>query len=249
MDRYLMDKDNSGRNEVDWAAVNDAMADIFKPPKGLAERIKAAVEKEAAVEKSVPEISVRRPSWYTSRLRYAAAAAVVAILAALAVSLGILSRREPPTMVAVKTYPVKSYRLDTPLVDGKSEKIDAAGSMPVRYAGVSSVSGSSVGSTHHREHIAPAVRHVWIVSDIDAADALLKRIAEENSKNISAAEKKSGKVVYSIGLKDTELQNLVNLLHGEGWSLVTPDYPQPSEEGNALFTGRGVNYEMCLVGK
>ena len=91
------------------------------------------------------------------------------------------------------------------------------------------------------------LRHVWIVPDLNKAEDYLNRIAQANKKKLQVVEKNNEQVIYSATLSDTEVQSLVNLLHKENWSLVSPGYPQPMEEYNALFTGKAVDYEMQIV--
>ena len=141
----------------------------------------------------------------------------------------------------------KDYRLDRHLPELAESEKEAGRRMPLRMAGVASNHPQASGNSQFHVGIAPVVQHVWIVSDLEKAEALLKRICDVNGKKATVSMKNSEGVVYSFSLTDVELQNLVNILHDEQWHLVSPDYPQPSEEYNVTFMGKNVDYGIRIV--
>ena len=237
-----MNKDDIFKEDADLKRIDQALSDIFEPPEGLEQRIMDAVKKRAPAW-NAPRVSV----WRNPLLRYGAAAAVFAVVAgALFLGVwknspsgngGIMAEREKP----------QDLRLAKEFPQSDTAQKNVSRRMPLRLAGVSSSLVPTSGGERFHVGIPSVLRHVWIVPDLNKAEEYLSRIAQANKKKLQVLEKNPEQVIYSATLSDTEVQSLVNLLHKENWSLVSPGYPQPMEEYNALFTGKAVDYEMQIV--
>ena len=249
-----MGKNDFDKEDAEWTQIDQALIDMFVPPKGLEERIRQSVRQKApAWERKPVAILARRIPW----LQYAAAAIVMIALLSTVI-LHSISRRESVDALASASGKVssnegaikaveKDYRLDRHLPELAESEKEAGRRMPLRMAGVASNNRQASGNSQFHVGIAPVVQHVWIVSDLEKAEALLRHICDVNGKKAAVSMKNSEGMVYSFSLTDVELQNLVNILHGEQWHLVSPDYPQPSEEYNVDFVGKNVDYGIRIV--
>jgi len=261
-----MGKNDIDNDDAEWVRIEQALKGVFTPPAGLEGRILQSVRQKApAWERRPARVIGRRWNW----LRYAAAAiAVLALLSIVVlrdssvkesgeVAAGMrgngaaMELAEPVAEAAVEPVAEavveKDYRLDRPLPEVSGADNRPGRRMPLKMAAVASNSRQASGTSQFHVGISPVVQHVWIVSDLEKAEALLKHICDVNGKKATASMKNSEGVVYSFSLTDVELQNLVNILHGEQWHLVSPDYPQPSEEYNVAFMGRNVDYGIRIV--
>ncbi|MBR6374535.1 MAG: hypothetical protein IKS20_15275 [Victivallales bacterium] len=239
-----MNKEDDYKKDADMLRIERALSELFVPPKGLEERIMGAVSSRApAWEKK--RVSLWRNPW----LRYAASAAAAIVVVLGVVMLGTEGATSTNGSVGVVAeQPVqKDLRLDSHVPQQGEIQNEASRHMPLRLAGVNAslVPASSGGRLH--VGIAPVLRDGWTVPDLDEAGDFLEKIGQANGKNIVVKEKNDEQVIYSVALSDAEVQSLVNLLHKENWSLVSPGYPQPKEEYNAVFTGKKVDYEIQIV--
>lgn len=237
-----MNKEDDYKDDADMMRIERALSELFVPPKGLEERIMGAVSSRApAWEKK--RVSLWRNPW----LRYAASAAAAIVVVVGLVMLGTDSATSSNGSVVAEQPAQKDLRLDSRIPQQGETSIEVSRHVPLRLAGVNAslVPASSGGRLH--VGIAPVLRHVWTVPDLDEACDLLRKIGQANEKNIVVKEKNDEQVIYSATLSDAEVQSLVNLLHKENWSLVSPGYPQPKEEYNAVFTGKKVDYEIQIV--
>lgn len=236
-----MNREEEYNEDADMKRIERALSELFVPPEGLENRIMGAVRRRA------PSWERKRVSlWRRPWLRYAAAAAAIVVVAGL---LMLATENTAPTgdneVASLEVR--KNLHLDGSIPQQGEVQAETGKRMPLRLAGVNSslVPASSEGRLH--VGIASQLRHVWTVPDLGEADNLLRKIGQANEKNIVVKEKNDEQVIYSVALSDAEVQSLVNLLHEENWSLVSPGYPQPKEEYNAVFTGKNVDYEIQIV--
>ena len=237
-----MNKEDDYKEDAEMMRVERALSELFVPPKGLEERIMGAVNSRApAWEKK--RVSLWRNPW----LRYTASAAAAIVVVVGLVMLGTENVTPSHDSVVAEQPVQKDLRLDSRIPQQGEAHVEASRHVPLRLAGVNAslVPASSGGRLH--VGIAPVLKHVWTVPDLDEAGDLLMKIGQANEKNIVVKEKNDEQVIYSATLSDAEVQSLVNLLHKENWSLVSPGYPQPKEEYNAVFTGKKVDYEIQIV--
>ncbi|MBQ7177860.1 MAG: hypothetical protein IJS08_10650 [Victivallales bacterium] len=236
-----MNKEDDYKEDADMMHVERALSELFVPPKGLEERIMGAVNSRAPAW-GKKRVSIWRNPW----LRYVASAAAIVVVVGL-VMLGTESATSSSGSVASARPVQKDLRLDSRIPQQDEAPIEASRYVPLRLAGVNASLVPASGGGRLHVGIAPVLRHVWTVPDLDEAGDLLMKIGQVNEKNIVVKEKNDEQVIYSATLSDVEVQSLVNLLHKENWSLVSPGYPQPKEEYNAVFTGKKVDYEIQIV--
>ena len=89
------------------------------------------------------------------------------------------------------------------------------------------------------------VRHVWVVSDLQAATRLLRASLPKGARLV---EKPAGdRILFQTYLKDGELQQLVDSLAGAGCALVSPDLPQPDEAQRIHIRNKSLSYQAEMV--
>ena len=96
--------------------------------------------------------------------------------------------------------------------------------------------------------LANSVRHVWVVSDVAAAEREFLGTLPENATPL-CTNRKDRAASFKVILSDRQLQQLVNRMEDAGWALVSPSLPQPGEEGKLLVTGKEVLYVVDLVAR
>ena len=66
----------------------------------------------------------------------------------------------------------------------------------------------------------------------------------------TAVSNKDGRLIVQFrGLKDRQLQGLVEQLNARHWALVSPMLPQPKQWDRVKFTGKPVTYTVWAVEK
>lgn len=231
------------REDPDAERIDRALSAIFAPPKGLEMRIMDAVKTKAPGWQVPRRVSLWRNPW----MRYASVAAAIMVIGCILALAVAKNKAFDDNGQRIAQEELRHLRLNKELPRQNEASRDEARRMPLRLAGVSSPMVSSSGEGRLHVGIAPALRHVWTVPDLSKAEKLLAQIAKVNGKKMVLLEKNHEQVIYSSTLSDIELQSLVNLLHKEQWSLVSPGYPQPLEEYNVVFTGKAVDYELQIV--
>ncbi len=94
------------------------------------------------------------------------------------------------------------------------------------------------------------VHHVWAVKDIDASKAKLQKVISEASSQEDLRSRKKGDTTEKFVLKKLDKSTLVGLikkLSDEGFTLISPEQPQPE---NNVFHGKAtepVRYYFDLV--
>jgi hypothetical protein len=239
-----------------YRKVDQAIASAMAPSADLAERIKVACANERG--------TALLRFWPAARWRLAAAAALV-----VAASLATVNYVSGPTPVApaVATAapaipqgtiaspvpaPVAAEEVvaqsDDYVWDNDAEEWVPRGS--VRSADLTmataGVADSAAGERGVRE-MAAAVRHVWVVAEAQKTDRVLRDSLPPELATQLGALPAGRPVTLRMVLKDRELQGVVDKLSAAGFSLVSPELPQPGEARRILAVGKSVMYEAELV--
>ncbi|MBQ7650093.1 MAG: hypothetical protein IJS15_03995 [Victivallales bacterium] len=236
---------------------------VCQPPDGIAARIKAAVHEGR-------EPSIRpMPFWRIPGYRVAAAA-----LLALLISIPIYIIRDdgrkdviggvpdnPPVVFERhKTGEIEDVasmpEQRTMAKNGISaeEEAPVANKLPspslnynLRLAGTN-MDGAAAKRKREvqKQPLGGVVRHIWSVKDKDEAREFILKVAKANDRNV-AIEREDGGFRALIELKDSELQQLVDMLDGNGWRLLSPYVPQPHEADAIEFKGTPVKYDINAI--
>ena len=237
---------------------------VCLPPEGMAARIKAAVHEGR-------EPSIRpMPFWRRAWFRAAAASAVVVLLASASLYLAMDSRMRgydgataassAESMPDVASEPVNEPPAPPKMTAAAKDVHVQEKARPAAPSALSFDSSLRLAATLGQEPAAKrsrqvvrqplgnAVRHLWSVEESDAASEFIHRIAKANGKNVEM-EPVSGGFNASIELKDTELQQLVDMLDEKGWRLLSPYAPQPGEPEAVDFRNSPVLYYINVIEK
>lgn len=272
-DFYCFHEDKDVENHVEncrkcrerlasFSKIDEMVSDLIAPPDGLADRIKAAVHNGDA-ESIAPFPWWRNKIWST----LASAAAVLVIVFSIAVSLApeqsqsnsentIATAKNNSTntisdsgnfQVSHQTKSIKPENKDLPKTLALQTVLPDNYSR-TRLVGINEKKHLSPPSQIDLEYSIPAkVRHVWTVNNVESAKNLLTQYAKLNGKIIDKSNQHNGKNDVVMVLTDTELQDLVDKLFQEKWSLLSPDLPQPNKKDKMRFFNKPVEYTLNIV--
>lgn len=235
---------------------------ICQPSDKMADRIKAAVHEGR--EPSIKSV----PIWRSSLFRISASAAVLMLL--LSISLYIIREggegsRSTETVVNDSGFAAEA---DGPhertaaepeqitIAQNRTPMQENANAAPtpsklsfnsnLRLAGTLGEGVSAKRKLVQKQPLGEAVRHIWSVKDQGEAREFILKVVKANDKNVEI-EQGEGGFRALIELKDTELQQLVDMLNGNGWRLVSPYIPQPGEADAIEFMNTPVIYNVNVV--
>jgi len=240
------------------------MRKVCQPPNGMAARIKAAVHEGRAP-------SIRPvPFWRIPSYRIAASSAALVLLLSLSLYIirdgghqGIASGvpdNPPVVFERPKTKEAQDTEAEsrqTAIVNNVSS-MQKATAMPPAVQNITQNSNlrlagtlSDGGTVKHkrevlRQPLGENVRHIWSVKDRRNARDLIIGIAKANDRIIEIDQREGG-FHATIELKDTELQQLVDMLDDNGWRLLSPYIPQPREADAIEFRGNTVRYDVDAI--
>ena len=243
-----------------YRKVDQAIVSAMAPSPDLAARITAACEQERG--------SVLLRFWPTGLWRIAAAAALVI---AATLSAYIYFVRPNPVLLQVTATGERSLagapvehtapvyvagsvqvgavpQVDDYVWDNEGEEWVPRGSvrasdLTMATAGVADTAGSERGV----REMAEAVRHVWVVGDAQKTDRVIRSSLPAELAAQLGALPASRPVTLRMVIKDRDLQGFVDKLSTAGFSLVSPELPQPGEARRILAVGKSVMYEAELV--
>lgn len=225
-------------------------------PAGLSERIKKAVH------------SGRRPSirpfhfWLTPAFRWSASAAVMVMLAMLS-SVLVYGRRasneiadnrdielynkvlakEMAPVADLAEYRFKEMQFEIP----REQEAKVYQNNYLRLAAVGNAKQDEKNEfTKSNVILASQVRHIWTVDDLDDVECFLRKVAEANGQKFEIA-RNDEEISAQFRLKDTEIQQLVDMMNKKEWKLLSPQLPQPNAEDAIDFVGKYVNYYAMFI--
>ena len=236
---------------------------VCQPPDGIAARIKSAVHDGR--EPSIRPV----PFWRVSSYRIATAAAVLVLLS-ISLYIGMYDGHqgiiggvpdsppvvfEPPARTAEEGAMAEKSQ-SAIAQDGISVKGDAsvATARPtislnpnLRLAGTYMEESSAKRKREvQKQSLGEMVRHIWSVKNKDDAKDFIQKVAKANDINVEIKREEGGFQAL-IELKDTELQQLVDMLDARGWRLLSPYMPQPREADVIEFRGIPVKYYVNAI--
>ena len=243
---------------------------VCEPPAGMAERIKKAVHEGR--EPSIKAIPFWRRPWF----RAAASASIVVLLLSATVyfaqDAGARSHsgRRPYVENAAVSDSASPENVDAQVATGSAEETGLLAATAekniseqdrVRSAAPSTLSfdsnlrlagtmaensAASQRRQAQKQPLGNAVRHLWSVEDTDAAHDFIQKIAKANDRKLDIENVDGGFNAF-IELKDTELQQLVDMLDSNGWRLLSPYIPQPREADAVKFRNIPVLYYINVI--
>ncbi len=256
-----------------YRQLDQAVTTALRPPANLAERIRSTCRQQARH----PQTSGRfqgRPllEWLPSLLRAAAAVAVIGAAGWLAWTTGHPAASAPtapaPLVAFGQPYPAPEPETmitdavtpaEPPMMDGGSafpetmaatfpessavapqelQMVNIAGGMPAAAWGDNGIA-----------KLPRRIRHVWVVHDpADAGRRLEAALPPAARLERPRTANSASRNLFRIRLPDRDTQTLVDNLSRAGFSLVSPNLPQPGENRRVATTGRPVIYEAELVG-
>lgn len=256
-----------------YRRLDQAVADALRPPAGLAERMKSACRQQSPRQQASSRFQGRLVlEWLPGLLRAAAAVAVIGAAGWLAWTTAhpVQTPFATPADTVVFGQPYPAPEPETVAADAAvpAEPTPAdssdrfSGTMATAFPESSLVSpqnlqlvniagglttpawGDSAGTKLPRR-----IRHVWVVHDpADAGRRLETALPPgarlDRPRTINSASRN----LFRIRLPDRDTQTLVDNLSRAGFSLVSPNLPQPGEGRRLATTGRPVIYEVELVG-
>lgn len=95
--------------------------------------------------------------------------------------------------------------------------------------------------------IAPKVSHVWVGRDLRKGQLEIMRALPKRARMLEAKELEDGILQFLFVLSDRDLQTYVDSLATRGFSLVSPDLPQPGQSASTVATENDVLYILRLV--
>jgi len=238
--------------------VDQAIVCAMAPSPELAARITAACERDRGVQ------ALR--FWLIGLGRMAAAAALV-ITAGIAA--WFYSTKPVPPHAQISNYgknviapePVARTtaigstvpadaipHVDDYVWDDESEEWVPRGS--VRAADLTMASAGNTGASETDRgvrEIADAVRHVWVVGDVKKTDRIIRKSLPPELAAQLETLTANRPITLRMTFKDRDLQGFVDKLSAAGFSLVSPELPQPGEARRILAVGKPVEYEAELV--
>ncbi|MBR0457723.1 MAG: hypothetical protein IJJ26_00665 [Victivallales bacterium] len=237
-------------------SVNAAMVRLFTPPEGLVARVQNAVH--SGRPERIPETAPR--VWGPILWKVGVAAAACLVLVAV-LRTGRTPTPVPETTPATvaQTTPeqpqpaVKPELKETPAVPSRPSPEETAvaksTTAPVPLRGV-----RLVGMQHSQEqspaqrrqgqfHLPMQIRHVWTMKTIAEGRAeLAKLLTSPEEMNKIPLECKS----FLLVLPDNAVQKLTDEFSARGWSLLSPDFPQPGKSQQIAFDGHPVEYYITI---
>jgi len=193
------------------------------PPVGLAERIRQRVSEAAGADHLA-----RKRWWLVPTLRLAAALAVTA--AAVAILVQVLQRSSGPSPTLAERGAVQPPL--PPVTETVAVGPREGDTVPQRPR-----DGAP-------QALPRRVRHVWAVNNVDGEKSCLQSLLPKGAYEVAVAD---GNTVYTVRLKDRDLQALVDQLAERKWQLASSELPQPRRPGSVTLTGRDVRYSLVLV--
>lgn len=239
-----------------YRRVNEGVRQAAAVPPGLAERIKAHCRNLPAESSPLP--------WLFPALRLAAA--VVAVAAAVGVLGYSISRQTTPgaapgpDLASAQTPPASSLPPPAvmpppppPLPPGAQPPGPASPALPlspreVALTDAAGATGSTAPPTASLPLTIPSrVRHVWVVGrDLEASRRLLLANLPQGARCLDS-DRAGDLASVRVDIPDHLLPTMVTWLADQGWSLVSPDAPQPGTRGARLLGRHHVVYEARLV--
>ncbi|MCF7855627.1 MAG: hypothetical protein K9N51_12570, partial [Candidatus Pacebacteria bacterium] len=243
------------KHNVDFfGRVDQTLADSKQPPSGLNQRI---------VERCTQMSTTPLPfDWRVNVLRIAA---VLVVIAAITAAFLVLSwpRTSSENMVAgtdpltISEDGIQSTGRDDVSPTRRTIYFQQSPStFPVAKIRAGSAEPNVEGfvrslllTEQSKTNILPAaVRHVWVVDDLDTARKQLLDSLPAGAVAVPTNGRNHA-MCFRISLSDTDLQGLVTSLERSGWALVTPALPQPGEIDSLLLTGQEVLYTADIVAR
>lgn len=237
--------------------VDELVKSAMVPPSGLSERICRAV-REGCVEKTRPF-----PWWRSAKVWRHALSAAAALVILLSVALhfqqkdrtdsGEQTASTTTTVTVAKKSVIESESVETQLPEPSTMRINLAATATrpenIRLIGLRGTGNAAYGvQEHHRYTIPSRVNHVWSVRNLESAQAYINSYARMNDKVVSIGQRKERNISdVVIVLNDRELQDLVDKLSAEHWSLLSPVLPQPGKNALMQLTGKRVEYKLSMV--
>jgi len=191
----------------------------------------------------------------TPALRYAAALAVVGIVAAV---FTVSALRMPPGGGVAKTTAE-----DDPVMPGdttpvpeqlvSSERVTLTEPQPsgahvdpatLRNANTDGLPTRGTPARVRRHALGALVSHVWV-----ADEAVLANVREEMERAHPKAEwlVTEGQTRFELVAPDKDIQGVVDYLESAGTALMSPAFPQPGRAEEAYFSGKRIRYGATFV--
>jgi len=256
-----------------YRRLDQAVADALRPPAGMAERVKSVCRQQPR-NRQAPSRFQGRPvlEWLPSLLRAAAAVAVIGAAGWLAWSTAhpVQTPFATPadTVVFGQPYPAPEAEAVAADAAAPAEPPPANNSDRFQDSMAATFPESSVVSPQNLQLVniggglsTPAwgdsagsklprrIRHVWVVHNpADAGRRLETILPPGASLDRPRAANSASRNLFRIRLPDRDTQTLVDNLSRAGFSLVSPNLPQPGEGRRLATTGKPVIYEVELVG-
>jgi len=190
----------------------------MQPPRGLEDRVLSAVRED----------SRRARKWRTWRIALAAAACLA--LFVLPFALKSPSSQEPRRLAIV--LPPQPPLTELPQGPSLAEP-----TQPLRLAGNAQARPNAAPQRAIPKELPHAVRHIWLVQNLDEARQLLRNLAEDN--HIPFLMDENAAILRTT---DQTAQSITDFLSGRSWELLSPELPQPRQHSATRFTGKTIDY-------
>ncbi len=232
--------------------VDAALAHLLTPPADLVSRVRKAVHSGRPERIPEDEPRVWRPLLWKL---VATAAACLVLVAAIRLAWEPDVPEQSPTTVA-KTAPAQPQ----PVVKDEPKAVPAEPVPPastvahnptkpvplrgVRLVGMQHLQTPTPEQQRQGQFRLPAqVRHVWTMKTIAEGRAeLAKLLTSPAEMDKIPLECKS----FLLVLPDNAVQKLADNFSARGWSLLSPDFPQPGKSQQIAFDGHPVQYYITI---